>query len=203
MGYTHSFSQMASHEVNGKTVKNKALTRAAFKAFADEANLVARASKVPLAGWDGEDTLPEFSDKQVEFNGHADNGLETFRIIRRPNANDRNFTKTDLCAYDIVVVACLCLLEDHFPNRFAITTDGDVQDWEAGYRLAVAVTGRPLSLAVRFPPNPKNPEQHAAAIALEKEICTPIHLARARLERAQTRPYAEAPKTTPRRRPRT
>lgn len=165
---------------------NRSLTRALFKAFADEVAQVAHASGVPLGDWSGDQgTHPEFNAEQVEFNGVGDDHLETFRITRRkPSSISDNFVKTNRNPYDVVVVATLCLLNDHFPGHYEITTDGDPSDWEKGYSLAVATVKRPLPFSDLFPDRPGRPAKNDEAAALEAQICDPLNEAQRRAKAA-------------------
>lgn len=135
MGFSHYYTQ--KRNLTPKEMKGLAL-------FADAAAL---RSGTPLAGPEGEPgTAPIFTAALVSFNGVGDDAHETFEID--PKGSGFQFTKTARKPYDIVVVACLAYL-DTLGNAFAISSDGDLDDWAAGIELARRV--RPgLDFAIRF-----------------------------------------------------
>ena len=77
---------------------------------------------------------PSFTREAVRFNGVGDEGHETFYV----SPHDRSwFCKTARKPYDILVVACLCLLE-HITGA-TVSSDGDREDWLAGWEIAKTV----------------------------------------------------------------
>lgn len=94
---------------------------------------------------------PELSDKCISLNGMGPElEHETFMIEAAPGADTWTFCKTARKPYDVVVVAILTYLAADW--AFAVSSDGDVDDWEAGIKLAGEALGREF-------PNPLIVEQ--------------------------------------------
>jgi len=77
---------------------------------------------------------PEFSKKQIDFNGDGDQNLdhETFRIDFKPTGF--SFCKTDRKPYDMLVCLCLISLRNNIPG-FSYSSDGDLEDWKPAYEF--------------------------------------------------------------------
>lgn len=120
MGYTHYWRISSS------------LNKDKFKEFSSDCKLIAEESGIPLANGRGEpNTLPEFSEERVCFNGVGKESCETFFIgIQNENFE---FCKTRMEPYDVVVVACLLCLQHHF--GIEVSSDGDDADWKDGRAL--------------------------------------------------------------------
>ncbi len=104
---------------------------------------VLAASKVPLAGAEGEGT-PSIMHNSLVFNqrGDEENIGEPFVF---PGRTGMNFCKTNGKDYDPVVVACLLVVMDHFtPEEVSIKSDGDMKggDWDEGIELYKKVLGK-------------------------------------------------------------
>ena len=130
MGYTHYWNT----EKCTKDARRLALVDCAA---------IVMGSPVPLAGWDGSGEPKLDLDEAVVFNGAGDEDQhETFALGLEPSSFE--FCKTQYKPYDIVVVACLCALADR-AGPSAVSSDGDVHEWEAGRALAEKVLGRPIA----------------------------------------------------------
>jgi len=119
-------------------------------AIADCTKII-KASPVPLGNWDGEGepTLTEYAStvKEVHFNGSKDDSHEDFKVSLQSFRNKGNwFCKTAQKPYDIVVVACLCVLEDRLGKNFQARSDGAPHEWEDGKNLAFEVLGRDIKI---------------------------------------------------------
>jgi hypothetical protein len=96
-----------------------------------------------IRGFDGTGA-PEFTKERISFNGDGGNGFdhETFYIAAKreleswqgPDRLGWAFCKTAHKPYDIVVTACLTLLNADY--GFEVSSDGDMEDWEPGVKLA-------------------------------------------------------------------
>lgn len=92
-----------------------------------------------LAGPDGEGK-PEMDENGICFNGIGDDGCEAFYVDREPE-NGFNFCKTYERPYDVVVTACLIVLQHFLKKGVEVSSDGEKHEWQAGLELAQRVTG--------------------------------------------------------------
>jgi len=102
---------------------------------------IVKASPVPLG-----DAYGEGNPKLVNgvwFNGVGENAHETFALgktpIREhcnPACRGFNFCKTANKPYDLIVVACLCVLQHHLGKQVEVSSDGNEVDWKAGTAFA-------------------------------------------------------------------
>lgn len=120
---------------------------AKIKKCIDDMRKVLNASPVPLAGFDG-DGKPRISDTVLTFNMKG-NDKEIGEPFNFPGKTDPlpglNFCKTGGKAYDVVVVACLLVVMDHFTKEdISFGSDGQWSDgaWDAGVELYRKVFGR-------------------------------------------------------------
>ena len=103
MGYTHYVRQPQGIEPTTFARLSQEAARVASIAWSED-----------LAGagicfeYDEPDKDPEFTPESIRFNGKDGEGHETFMLTPAPQ--DFNFCKTAQKPYDIVAVACLCLL---------------------------------------------------------------------------------------------
>jgi hypothetical protein len=126
MGYTHYWRRTG------------ALTETQMRDIASQVKLIIRTSGVPIRNYDGEGS-PTLTKKEIAFNGAApDDDHESFFIPLKPE--DFEFCKTAHKPYDVVVTACLTLLAADY--GFSVSSDGDVEDWDAGVTLAERALGR-------------------------------------------------------------
>lgn len=104
---------------------------------------------VKICGHDGSGA-PELTKDHISFNGQGpDFDHETFYIPAKrelpydgasPDRLGWAFCKTARKPYDVVVVACLTFLQSDY--GFEVSSDGDVNEWEAGVKLAEEALGR-------------------------------------------------------------
>ena len=101
--------------------------------------LLIEASADILAGASGEGS-PVIEPLSVEFNGKGTASHEPFAFPSQPGFN---LCKTSGKRYDEVVVACLLVASDHFPDDvLTIASDGGWSDWKEGAALYGKVLGR-------------------------------------------------------------
>jgi hypothetical protein len=133
MGYTHYYN-----------TKN-ATDAESYRRGVNDACKIVRASPVPLADGMGDPgTLPE-TRGALSFNGVGDDSHETLHLAENPTTGF-NFCKTARKPYDVVVVAVLATMKDTMGDGFAVSSDGDQSDWEAGCKLASEVLGREIKV---------------------------------------------------------
>jgi hypothetical protein len=77
---------------------------------------------------------PELTLGKIVFNGHGDDGHETFWLDR--NDMEWTFCKTARKPYDVVVTAVLAYLDSIHPAAYVVSSDGGELDWQAGVELA-------------------------------------------------------------------
>ena len=145
MGYTHYW-----------TFNSRASKKAYQRALVDCAKIV-KESPVLLAGWDS--TGGPDLDRQVHFNGCHDAGHEDFWLRssigetkgeRLPGVESGfNFCKTARKPYDVVVVACLCVLKDCLGRGVRVSSDGGRDDWGDGAHLASRILGREIENPIK------------------------------------------------------
>jgi len=82
--------------------------------------------------------MPIVSEKEIRFNGYADEGHETFMITR--DADDYSFCKTARKPYDVVVVAMLQLM-GVYAAGFDWRSEGNDDDLIDGLKLYNKATG--------------------------------------------------------------
>lgn len=107
----------------------------------------AEARPLVICGGDGTGE-PEISKTRIWLNGDGEHNLdhETFwvdavRDTSSPRASEGwGFCKTAQKPYDIVVTAILTLLCASYD--YQIGSDGDLDDWDAGVKLAEEALGR-------------------------------------------------------------
>lgn len=143
MGYTHYFYTKPE------------LDKKQFKAFAKDVKALIAKANVPLAFEHNEtDKSPEITDEVVRFNGHGEDGHETFMLTREtPVASYMEnkkeafeFCKTARKPYDKYVTACLLLAKKHFGNDIRLSSDGEVEDWVEGQEIVKEVLGQELEI---------------------------------------------------------
>lgn len=136
-----------------------------YKKALQEIRKLVKASPIPLAnGMGDEGTKPEVG-ATVSFNGVGEDAHETFLLRKDPilvaTKPDRypseefsrfNFCKTAQKPYDVVVVACLCVLQERLGKSIEVSSDGDAEEWEDGRVLAEKVLGRSVKTPVEVKP---------------------------------------------------
>lgn len=138
MGYTHYWYI---------SYGNESLDLKKFKVFSNYVRELILTTNIKIC--DGGGTgLPRINSSCVRFNGCRCNGedYETFEILRPAQINTYrssedffNFCKTARRPYDDLVVAALLLFKDTFMEQVTISSDGDFDEWAAGYELARSV----------------------------------------------------------------
>ncbi len=149
MGYTHYwYLNKKSEGANGIDEPTR------FGEAIIDMEKIVSASRVLLAGWDGEGD-PEVSVDEISFNGIGDAGHETFTFQRFGTQEERlaplgaedkekdfAFCKTAQKPYDVVVVACLAVAAQVIGDGIEVSTDGESKDWEEGVAFASRILGR-------------------------------------------------------------
>lgn len=67
-----------------------------------------------------EDTPPIITKESIIFNGHGEDGYETFYLV----PFDRGFCKTAEKPYDLPVCEVLLILKHHYRDNFDLSSDG-------------------------------------------------------------------------------
>jgi hypothetical protein len=84
---------------------------------------------------------PTLNKDELILNGNGPNlDHETFAINRVIDSDAWNFCKTARKPYDVVVTACLIVLAHDY--GFEVSSDGDVEEWEAGEKLVAQALGK-------------------------------------------------------------
>jgi hypothetical protein len=134
MGYTHYWSFKASR---GDAKQVEAKYQRAVKAcdkvvkFYSKLNGGLSGYSAHAKGYGG-----------INVNGSGDDGHETFILREHYSQNEAgNFCKTAQKPYDIVVVACLIILQHYLGTNIEVGSDGDVSEWHDGMQLAQKISG--------------------------------------------------------------
>lgn len=138
MGYTHYWSFTAPKR--GETAKIEKAYQKAIKECATIARTYYKANG-GLSGFSAHTEPGKYGG--LKINGKGDDMHEDF-IMRehfKQNLEPDNwhFCKTARKPYDIVVVACLIVLEYRLPGNFRADSDGYTDDWQDGLELAQRV----------------------------------------------------------------
>lgn len=91
--------------------------------------------KIPIVGPISEsDTVPEYCNDHIYFNGLEDDGHETMEVLRLKKKF--YFCKTARKPYDTVCVAVAIFMETAFKSYFSWSSDGEGEDYRSeGERL--------------------------------------------------------------------
>ena len=135
MGFTHYWT------INGE------LDREKFKSYSEKVKQIVENTNVVLSGENPWEMEPLVTEKVIVLNGFAYNSCEPF--IVKPNHAGMFSCKTRKKHYDKVVVACLFLLQEMFPEKVVLRTDGNCNDLQAGFQLAKTV-GNPKTNAFNY-----------------------------------------------------
>lgn len=95
-----------------------------------------------------EGSRPDLTKECIALNGRDENSHETFYFTAKreldgyqtPDQLGWSFCKTARKPYDVVVTACLTFLQADY--GFEVSSDGDIEDWEDGVKLAETALGR-------------------------------------------------------------
>ncbi len=113
------------------------LDRTKFKVYSEQVKQIVESTNVVLSGEDPFEMEPLVTEKIITINGFAYNSCEPFTI--KPNHAGMFSCKTRKNHYDKVVVACLFLLREMFPEQIVLGTDGNHNDLTSGLDLAATV----------------------------------------------------------------
>lgn len=142
MGYTHYFTFKPIKR--GTTIA----TNNAYKKAILDCQKIVRAYSVANGGIAGFAAHTEPGTYGgLQFNGSRENAHEDF-VLRehyKQNLEERygGFCKTAAKPYDVVVVACLCVLKHHLGAQIDVASDGNTADWNLGLELARRVLKLP------------------------------------------------------------
>jgi hypothetical protein len=117
------------------------ITESAYKKALTECRKLVRATPVGLGNAYGKGQ-PKLNHG-VWFNGVGDDAHETFALPKIPKSD---FCKTARKPYDLIVVACLCVLKDNLGKSVTVRSDGDPHEWELGREFASKVLGRQITI---------------------------------------------------------
>ena len=141
MGYTHYWTFKTP-----KRGTTKAVTKQFETAIKACQTLVynynkTRTDETRLAGYTAHTKPGQYGG--INFNGTGELGHENFVILEhyKDNVGAGEFCKTASKPYDVVVVACLCILKHYLAENIVVNSDGDSLDWIAGLELARKSTG--------------------------------------------------------------
>jgi hypothetical protein len=146
MGYTHYWRFKAPPRAKGAMLKAEKRYKAALKkcaklvySYATDYGGVSGFTAHTKAGTYG----------GLKFNGSRENGHEDFYMLEhfRDALQRGGFCKTDKKPYDVLVVACLCILAHELPELISVDSDGNSAGWSAGAALA----GVPVPSSIRKP----------------------------------------------------
>lgn len=132
MGYTHYFE--TKNDMNQKRW-NEVFIPGVKRIIA-----CAEKKGIKLCGPLGEfNTVPEYTNNRITFNGDENEAHETMSIERK--RNDFYFCKTAQKPYDEVVVAVILFTAIVFPSAFSWSSDGDSEngDFDTGRALPYKV----------------------------------------------------------------
>lgn len=123
MGYTHYWQ------------RSRDFTEVEWDEICDATRKIIRNSPTKICGPLGL-YKPQIDGDVMRFNGSADlwHDHEAFQIDRLQTPDEWTFCKTARKPYDVVVAAVLTYLANCW--GFDVSSDGDVDDWEAGATLA-------------------------------------------------------------------
>lgn len=98
-----------------------------------------------LSGYTAHTKLGQYGG--IKVNGKGDLAHEDFILREHFNQNeDFEFCKTARKPYDLVVVACLIILQSHLKGSVVVSSDGSESDWTDGQKLAESVVKRKLDI---------------------------------------------------------
>lgn len=139
MGYTHYWT--FREPKRGETAKIEKAYQKAIKECAKIARTYYLANG-GLSGFSAHTEPGKYGG--LKINGKGDDMHEDFIMREHFKQNFErdtfmkgwDFCKTARKPYDIVVTACLIVLEYRLPNNFRVDSDGCTSDWQEGLELA-------------------------------------------------------------------
>jgi hypothetical protein len=143
MGYTHYWRRHLAVKIE----------KSAWDGLRADVHNILSASKVPVSNFQGKKGA-NINSREIAFNGTPPDDYETFALTRNPKPQDWEsdktqvfeFCKTARNPYDVVVVAVLLAAKDRLGKALTVTSDGSVEDWEKGFRLASDALNRDLPI---------------------------------------------------------
>ncbi len=157
MGYTHYWSFNAPERKKGAADAADKLYKQAIK----DCTTVVKAYQKNAHDWERLSGFtahaPAGKYGGLQVNGKQDAGHESFDLrehFRQALEESFNFCKTAQKPYDVVVVACLCILKYRLKSLVSVDSDGDQQDWQAGAGFAAHVLKRKIEVPKSIRPNP-------------------------------------------------
>jgi hypothetical protein len=126
LGYTHYFPQARGYSRDEWVGISLAVEKIIAYAAPDV---------TVCAEYDRPDEPPRIGPDLIAFNGPGDQGCETF-WLQRKRAERFQFCKTNYEPYDAIVIACLIAADAIAPGALKISSDGGVDEWQAGLTLA-------------------------------------------------------------------
>lgn len=157
MGYTHYWGFKTLDRKKGAA---DAAEKAYRQAVSDCQRVVRAyqrdaASEDRLSGYSAHTAIGKYAGLQINgkaYNGHESFDLrEHFRQAREDSG--KSFCKTARKPYDVVVVACLCILKYRLGPLFSAGSDGCTLEWEAGAQLASRVLDRKIKVPASIVPS--------------------------------------------------
>jgi len=139
VGYTHYYTTKAP------------ITPSDWSKIAERARKLIEKSPVPLAyEYDEADEPPIADEEVIRFNGVDDDGHETFVVT--PDKVGFGFCKTAQKPYDLVVVACLLVLNKVLGDKIEVSSDGDAEEWHDGKAYAETTLDETFKMPRRVRP---------------------------------------------------
>ncbi len=132
MGYTHYMRQKPG-------LNQKKFTE--FAEYVEQLLSTDEAKEMLAFEYDQPNKPVKVTDQVIWFNGKGDEGHETLVIQRKVKASGSvsgkafSFCKTARKPYDKYVTACYLLAKIVFGEDVIISSDGEIEDWQAGKEL--------------------------------------------------------------------
>lgn len=132
MGYTHYWTLSRPIETEE------------MAPLADDVRKIVALSGISVAyEYDEPTRPPQIDECAICLNGIGDDGHETFYIkagksglTNEPGMAGFAFCKTARKPYDVIVAASLLALKHWLGNAVSLSSDGNIEDWQAGHDLA-------------------------------------------------------------------
>ena len=192
MGYTHYFPR----------VKNVPIKKQDWDGLCSDVQKLYEALPPEIKIMNREENPGITTTKRmIIFNGQEPDDYETFVLIRNQKEHEWskggpeifNFCKTAQRPYDLLVVSTLLAAKDRLKEAIRVDSDGDVEDWEEGFRFAVKTLERDMPL--REISSFKSERTLSRLEALEKEVNIFKAIQEEQEHLNQTLPEASSPKT--------
>lgn len=145
MGYTHymSFKKDNSVTTNKKYQYAVRQCQKVIKGYNDNVKSIDKKHQDRLSGYSAHCKVGDYLG--INFNGVGDLSHESFELRDYyKNNRDFEFCKTAEKPYDVVVVACLIVLNHYLGDNIQVSSDGKTYDWFDGLELASSILGLKL-----------------------------------------------------------